>query len=190
MGVAVRGIDDIWVVAVDALVEPDVLRDDIGGGVFTGGIEAGLGGGGGGSSSGGDGERVDRIGGGSISDTGISEISPAPPSSKGDNVEGGGDDSIVTPFRKGELVRNGEVLCRGEAARRALAGGEDICVCDERNGDERASRNGIRLNVDAFRLRGGDFCVGSGGLEDELGPGSALEDGPGCGSGSTASGSS
>lgn len=56
MGVIVRGIDDTGVVAVDAAVEPDVLREDTGGGISTDGDKTCLGGGGGG---GGDGERVD-----------------------------------------------------------------------------------------------------------------------------------
>ena len=39
----------------------------------------------------------------------------------------------------------------------------------------------MRLNVDVFRVCGGDFCIDSGGLEDGLVPGLLLEDGPGCG---------
>ena len=118
MGVVVRGIDDTGVIAVDAVVEPDVVRDDIGSAVSTVGVGAGLGGGGGGS--GGDGERVKSAGGGSISETGISETSPELPSSNGDNTEGGDDCSKSTLFRRGELVRNGEVLCRGEVKSKVL----------------------------------------------------------------------
>lgn len=124
MGVAVRGIDDTGVVAVDAIVEPDVLRDGIGCGVSTGGVGADLGGGSGGS--GGEGERVGCTGGGSISGTGISETSPALPSNNGDNAEGGDAGSMKTLFRRGELVRNGEVLCRGEAKCKALFGAEGV----------------------------------------------------------------
>lgn len=102
MGTVVRGIDDMRVVAVDVIAEPDVLRDEIGGGVSTGGVGAGLGGGGGG-----DGERVDRTGGGSISETGISEISPALPSIKGDRAKGGVDGSSRMLFRSGETLRSG-----------------------------------------------------------------------------------
>jgi len=182
MGAVVRGVDDTGVVPIDAVVEPDILRDDIGGGISTDGAEMGLGGGGGG---GGDGKRVDCAGGGSMSETGISETSPVFPSNNGDRAEGGDGDSITTLLRSGELVRNGEALRSGdEAERRTLEGAGDVWVCDERNGDDesvdRVSRSGIRLNVDVFRVCGGDFCIGSRGLEDELGPGPVLEDGPGC----------
>ena len=182
MRIVVRGVNDTGVVPVDAVVEPDTVRNDIGGGMVTVGVEIGLGGGRGG---GGDGERVDRTGGGSISETGISETSPVLPSINGDRTSGDDTGSITTLLRRGEPVRNGEVVRRGdEAERRALEGAEDVWVCDERSGDDgnvgRVSRSGIRLNVDAFRVCGGDFCVGSRGLEDELGPGPVLEDGPGC----------
>ena len=163
------------VVTIDVMVEPDVLRDEIGGGMSTGGGNDG---------SGGDGERVGCTGGGSISVTGISETSPASPRSKGDRAEGGDNGPIRTLFRRGELVRNGETLRSGVAEEVALAGVEDVWVWHERNGDDwsvgRASRNGIRLNVDVFRARGGDFCVGSMDLEDELGPGLELGGGAGC----------
>jgi len=182
IGVVVRGVDDTGVVPVDTVVGPDILRDDIGGGISTDGVGMGLGGGRGG---GGDGERVDCTGGGSMSETGISETSPVLPSINGDRASGGNDGSITTLLRRGELVRSGEVLRSGdEAERRTLEGAEDILICDERSGDDgsvdRVSRSGIRLNVDVFRVCGGDFCVGSRGLEDELGPGPVLEDGPGC----------
>jgi len=182
MGIVVRGVNDTGVVPVDAVVEPDILRDDIGGGMSTDGTEMCLGGGRGG---GGDGKRIDCAGGGSMSETGISETSPVFPSINGDRTGGGDGDSITTLLRRGELVRNGEVFRSGdEAERRTLEGAGDVWVCDERNGDDksvdRVSRSGIRLNVDVFRVCGGDFCIGSRGLEDELGPGIVLEDGPGC----------
>jgi hypothetical protein len=39
MGVVVRGVDDTGVVPVVAVVEPDMLRDDIGGGMSTDGVK-------------------------------------------------------------------------------------------------------------------------------------------------------
>jgi hypothetical protein len=84
-------------VAVDAVVEPDVLRDDIGGGVGVG-----LSGRDGGGGVGGDGERVGKAGGGSISDIGISESSPPLPSINGDSAEGEDDGSIKMLLRRGE----------------------------------------------------------------------------------------
>jgi len=128
MGVAVRGIDSTGVFVVDDIVEPDMLRNDIGGGVSMDVVEIGLGGGGRG---GGDGERADRTGGGSISETGISETSPGLPSSNGDNAEGGGGCSIRTVFRRGELVRSD-----GETGCKAFGGAEDVRVWDERSGDD------------------------------------------------------
>ena len=119
-----RDIDDTGEVAVDANVEPDVLRDDISGGVPAVRVGTDLGGGGGGCS--GDGERVGCTGGGSISETGISETSPALPSINGDNIGGGGDCSIITLLRRGEPVRKGEVLRSGEAEGKALGGAEDV----------------------------------------------------------------
>ena len=177
-----RGVDDTGVVPVDVAVEPDMLRNDIWGGMSTDGVGIDLGGGKGG---GGDGERVDCTGGGSMSDTGISETRPVFPSINGDRVGGGDGDSITRLLRRGEPVRNGEVARNGdEAERRTLEGAEDVWVCDERSGDDgnvdRVSRSGIRLNVDVFRVCDGGFCVDSRGLEDELGPGPVLEDGPGC----------
>lgn len=118
-----RGINDAGVVAGDATVEPDVLRDDISGGVPLVWLGADLGGGGGC----GHGERVSCTGGGSISETGISEMSPLP-SINGDSVEGGEDGSNITLLRRGEPARKGEVFWSGEAASEALAGGEDIWV--------------------------------------------------------------
>ena len=118
MEVAERGIDDMGVVTVDVVVEPDILRDDIGGGVLTG---AGLGGGGGG----GEGERVDCTGGGSMSETGLSETSPLP-SISGDRTEGGDVGSIEMLFRRGEPVCRGEVLRSCEDKCKALGGAEDI----------------------------------------------------------------
>jgi hypothetical protein len=182
MGVVVRGVDNTGVVPVDAVVEPDMLRDDIGGGISTDGVGVCLGGG---RCGGGGGERIDCTGGGSMSETGISETSPVLPSINGDRAGGGNDGSTTTLLRRGELVRNGEVLRSGdEAERRTLEGAEDFWVCDERSGDDasvdRVSRSGIRLNVDVLRVRGGEFCVDSRGLEEELGPGPVLEDGPGC----------
>jgi len=126
MGGIVRGIDDTGtgVVTVDAVVELDVLREDIGGGMSTDGVGIGFGGGSGG---GGDGERVDRSGGGSMSDTGISETSPAFPSINGDSAEGGDGDSITMLLRRGEVARNGEAFRSGdEAESRALAGAEVV----------------------------------------------------------------
>ena len=173
------------VVTVDAVVDAEMLRDDIGGGISAGGVEVGLGGG---RRGGGEDKRVDCTGGGSMSETGISETSPAFPSNKGDRVEGGDgcSCSITIQLRRGELVRNGEAVRSGDAKSKAFEGTEDVRVWDERSGDDerlgRVSRSGIRLNVDVFRTRGGDFCINSRGLEDELGPGPVLEDGPGCGS--------
>lgn len=92
-----------------------MVRDEIGGGVSTGGVETGLGGGGGG-----DGERTGCTGGGSKSETGMLEISPALPSIKGDSAEGGDGGSIKTPFRRGEPVRNGEALLSGVTGSIAL----------------------------------------------------------------------
>jgi len=168
MGVVVRGIDDMGVVVAVAALEPEVLRDDIGGAMSTDEVKTGLSGGGGG---GGDGERIGCTGGGGMSETGISETSPVLPSINGDSADGGDDGSIRTLLRRGELARNGEVLRSGdETERRALEGAEDVRGWDERSGDDgsvaRVSRGGIRLNVDVFRVCGGDFCVGSGGLED------------------------
>ena len=163
-----RGVDNTGVVVVVAVVEPEMLRDDTGGGMSTDEVNTGLSGGGGGV---GDGERVGFTGGGSMSETGISETSPALPSINGDSAEGGDDGSIRILLRRGEFARNGEALRSGdEAERRAFEGVEDARVWDERSGDvgrvDRVSRSGIRLNVDVFRVCGGDFCVGSGGLED------------------------
>ena len=176
-----RGIVDTGVGA-NVVVEPDTLRDDTGGGMSTDEVRMDLGGGRG---AGGDGERVDRTGGGSISETGISETSPALPSINGDRTRGGVDDSIITPLRRGEPGRNGEVLCSGEEAERRACEGAELCVCDVRRGDDgsadRVSRSGIRLKVDVFRWCGGGFCVDSGGLEGEPGPGPLLDDGSGCG---------
>jgi hypothetical protein len=121
VGVAVRGIDDAGVVAVDVIAEPDMLRDEIGSGVSTDGVGAGLGGG-----RGGDGEGVSCTGGGSISETGISETSPALPSSKGDSVDGGDGGSIIMLFRRGEPARNGEALRTGVEERIALVDAEDV----------------------------------------------------------------
>jgi len=118
MGVAVRGVDDTGVVVVGAVVEPDTLRDDTGGGTSTGGGEIGLGGG--------DGERVGCTGGGSISEAGISETSPGLPSISGDSAGGGDDGSIETLFRRGELVRDGEALRSGESERKAFVGTDDV----------------------------------------------------------------
>jgi len=59
MGVVVRGIDDTVVVVVVAAVEPEVLRDDIGGAMSTDEVKTGLSGGGG---DGGDGERIPEVG--------------------------------------------------------------------------------------------------------------------------------
>ena len=126
-----RGIDVTGVVAVDVIVEPDVLRDENGSGVSTGGVGAGRGGG-----SGGDGEGVSCTGGGSISEAGISETSPALPSNKGDSTEGGDDGSIVTLFRRGELVRNGESPRNGVTEGIMLVDAEDVRVWDERKGDD------------------------------------------------------
>jgi len=39
----------------------------------------------------------------------------------------------------------------------------------------------MRLNVDIFRVCGGDFCVDSGGLGDGFGAEPLVEDGPACG---------
>jgi hypothetical protein len=181
MGVLVRGIGDAEVVAVDAVVEPDVLRDGIGSGVSMDIVDVCLGGGGGGGGDAGDGERVDCTRGGSMSEVGISETSPGFPSSNGESAGGGDDGSIRILFRRGELARNGGGLRSNEAESRALEGAEDVLAWDERGGGGgRDSRSGIRLNVDAFRVCGGDFCVGSRGLEDELDPGPLLEDGSGC----------
>lgn len=140
---------------------------------------------GGGRGAGGDGERVNRAGGGSMSGTGISEMSPLFPSINGDRARGGGDDSITTLLRRDDPGRNGEVLRSGEEVEgRACEGAEVVWVCDVRRGDDgsacRVSRSGIRLKVDIFRLCGGDFCVDSGGLGDEPGPGPLLDDGSGC----------
>lgn len=185
MGVVVRGIDDTGIVAVDDIVEPDVLRDEIGGTGSAGVVKMGLGLGGGSGGSGGDAKRVGCTGGGSMSETGISETSPGLPSINGDSAEGGDDGSTKTLFRRGELARNGGAPRAGETESRALEGADDVRVWDERSGDDtragRGSRSGIRLNFEVFRVRGGNSCVDSGGLEDELGPGPLLEDGSGCG---------
>lgn len=82
--------------------------------------------GGGGGCCGGDGERVGCTGGGSISETGISETSPVLPSINGDNIGGGDVCSIMTLLRRGEPVRNGEVLRSGEVEGKALGGAEDV----------------------------------------------------------------
>ena len=176
-----RGIVDTGVGA-DVVVEPDILRDDPGGGMSTDGVGMDLGGGRG---AGGDGERVGRTGGGSIYETGTSETSPTLPSINGDRAWGDVDGSITTPLRRGEPGRNGEVLCSGEEAEsRASEAAEGVWVCDVRRGDDgsagRVSRSGIRLKVDVFRLCGGDFCIDSGGLGGEPGPGPLLDDGSGC----------
>ena len=188
-----RGVIDTGTVAVDDIVEPDMLRDEIGGGVSTGVVMPDLGLGGGGAGGGGDGERVNCTGGGSISEVGISETSPGLPSINGDSAEGGDERSIRMLFRRGELARNGGAPRSGETESRALGGAEDVRVWDERSGDDaragRVSRNGIRLNFEVFRTRGGDSCVDSGGLGGELGPGSLLEDGSGCGGCSVVCGS-
>lgn len=124
MGVVVRDIDDTGVIVVGWIVEPDMVRDDIGGGMSMVGIEIGLGGG---SEGGGDGERVDRSRGGGISETGISEISPVFPSISGDSAEGGEDGSITMLLRKGETARRDGVLRSGEEAEsRALGGPWDF----------------------------------------------------------------
>ena len=120
VGVVVRGIDDTGVVAVDVIVEPDVVRDEIEGGVSTGGVGAGLGGSGGG----GDGKRV--AGGGGESEAGTSKTSPALPSIKGDSARGGDDGSIRVLFRRGEPARNGEALRNGVAEGITLVGVEDV----------------------------------------------------------------
>lgn len=119
---AVRGIDGTGVVVIDVRVDPDVLREEIGGGVSAGGVGVDFSGGGGG----GDGEWASCIGGGSISETGISETSPALPSIKGDSAEGEDDGSIIMLFRKGELVGNGEVFWSGVDESIALVGVEDV----------------------------------------------------------------
>ena len=191
MGATVRGIDGTAVFVVDDMVEPDMLRNDIGGGVSMDVVEMGLGGGGRG---GGDGERVDSTGGGSMSEAGISETSPGLPSSNGDSAEGGDGCSITTLFRRGELVRSDEAPRSGETGCRAFEGTEDVRVWDERRGDDwrvgRVSRSGIRLKVEVFRVCGGGFWVGSGDLEDdEAEPGPSLEEGSGCRGGSGVCGS-
>ena len=133
MEVTVRGIDGTEVFVVDDIVEPDTLRNDICGGVSMDGVEMCFGGGGRG---GGDGERVDRSGGGSMSETGISETSPGLPSSNGDSAEGGDGCSIRTLLRRGEFVRSDGALRSGETGCRAFKGAEDVRVCDERSGDD------------------------------------------------------
>ena len=77
-----------------------MLHDGIGDGMSTDGVE---------------GERIDCTGGGSRSETGISETSPVLPSINDDRVGGGDGDSITTPLRRSEPVRNGD-----KAERRAL----------------------------------------------------------------------
>ena len=121
--VVVRGIDVTGVVAADVIVELDVVRDEIGSGASTGWVGAGLGGG-----DGGDGEDVSCTGGGSISEAGISETSPALPSSKGDSAEGGDDGSIIMLFRRGELVRKGEAPRNGVAEGLTLVDAEGVRV--------------------------------------------------------------
>ena len=120
-----------------------------------------------------------------MSEAGTSEMSPVLPSINGDRAGVGNGGSTSTLLRRGEPVRNGEVVpSDGEAGSRALGGVEGVRECDERSRDDgsadRVSRSGIRLNVDVFRVCGGDFCASSGGLEDELSPGPVLEDGLGC----------
>ena len=80
-----RGINDTRVIPVGAVVEPDMLHDDIENGMSTDGVE---------------GERVDCTGGGSMSETGISETSLVLPSINGNRVGGGDGDSIITPLRR------------------------------------------------------------------------------------------
>lgn len=133
MGGTVRGIDGTGVFVVDDMVEPDILRNEIGGGASMNVVEMGLGGG---WSGGGDGERVDRSGGGSMSEAGISETSPGWPSSNGDSAVGGDGCSIRTLFRRGELVRSDGAPRRGETGCRAFGGVEDVRVWDERSGDD------------------------------------------------------
>jgi len=55
MGAVVRGVDDMGVVPVDAVVKPDILRNGIGGEISIDGAGLGLSGGRGGSE---DGKRV------------------------------------------------------------------------------------------------------------------------------------
>lgn len=171
-----RGIDDTGLATVDAVVGPDILRDEMGGGTSTEGLKTGLGSGGGG---GGDGERVDCTRAGSISEAGISEMSPALPSINGDSGEGDDDCSNMTLLRRGELWRNARVPRSGdEPKNKTFEGAED--VRGECSGDDGSDGRGIRLNVDVLRPGGGYFCTGLDGLEGELGPGPALEDDPGC----------
>ena len=83
--VVVRGVDDIGMVPIDAVVEPDIPHDGIRGGMLTDGVEMGWSGGKGGGR---DGERIDCTGDGSMPETGIPETSPVSPSINGDRAGG------------------------------------------------------------------------------------------------------
>jgi len=120
MGVIVRGVNDMGVVVVVAMVEPEVLCDDIGGAMSTDEVKTGLSGGGGGE--GGDGERIGCTGGGSVSEKGIPETSPVLPTINGDSAEGGNGGSIRMLLRRGEPACNGEALRSGDEAEEGTRG--------------------------------------------------------------------